>query len=141
MESPDVEMMVPIEAVARFIESGGTASLATVFVDGPVTMVENFAPFVFEGEGAVAAWTAGMRDHAVGLTGLSHAFGPAHDFGRAANEVYFSLPTTWKGVTRGRAFTETGGWSFVLRRLNDAWRVRAYGWAVTGVSFGEVQKF
>ncbi len=136
MDLPDADMMVPVEAVARFIESGGTSSLAGVFVDGPVTMVENFAPFLFEGEGAVAAWTARMRDHAVGLSGLDHAFGAAHDFGGAAEEVYFSLPTTWRGVTRGRAFTETGGWSFLLRRQDGAWRVRAYGWAVTGLSFG-----
>jgi hypothetical protein len=139
MELPDAEMMAPAEAVARFIESGGTTSLVNVFVDGPVTMVENFAPFVFEGEGAVAAWTAGMRDHAVGLTGLRHVFGPAQDFGRAVDEAYFSLPTTWKGVTRGRAFTETGGWSFVLHRQSEAWRIRAYGWAVTGVSFGQTR--
>lgn len=135
METPDSEMMAPVEAVARFIESGGTSSLTGVFVNGPVTMVENFAPFLFEGDGAVADWTARMRDHAVGLTGLVHEFAMAHDFGRVADEAYFSLPTTWRGVTRGRAFTETGGWSFLLRRQEGAWRVRAYGWVVTGLSF------
>jgi hypothetical protein len=41
------------------------------------------------------------------------------------------LPTQWTGVQDGKAFTEHGGWSFLLTREDGAWRIKAYGWSVT----------
>ncbi len=135
MSQPDMPMIAAAHRVARFIETGDEALLAGAFAER-VTIVENFAPFLFEGPDAVANWAREMRAHAEGLSELKHDFGPAHDFSRAGDEVYFSLPTTWRGVTRGRPFTETGGWAFVLVGEDSAWRVRAYAWAVTGFEFG-----
>jgi len=129
-------MLAPAHAVARFIATGDGALLDAAFAPGPVTILENFAPFLFQGEDAVARWAGAMRDHALGLTELTHAFGPAFDFGRAGDEAYFSLPTTWRGVSRGRRFVETGGWSFLMARHSGDWGVRAYGWAVTGLEPG-----
>ncbi len=135
-DQPDAEMLAPAHAVARFIANGDEALLTAAFSPGPVTILENFAPFLFDGEGAVARWADAMRDHAKTLTDLSHSFGPAFDFGLAGDEAYFSLPTTWRGASRGRAFVETGGWSFLIVRHTPGWRVRAYGWAVTGMEAG-----
>jgi hypothetical protein len=125
-------MLAAAERLARFLETRDEALLTDAFARSGVVIVENFAPFVFEGPGAVAAWTAGMQAHLAGLEGLRHAFGPAQDFKHDGDVAYFSLPTTWRGASRGQAFEETGGWSFVLAREAGEWRVRAYGWAVTG---------
>jgi hypothetical protein len=131
---PDPAMMASASRVAAFIESGGTAPLEGVLADRDVAIIENFAPYLFVGPDAVARWSEGMRAHLVGISSLRHAFGPAFDFSRAGDEAYFSLPTTWRGVVRGKTFTETGGWSFVLVKQAGGWRVRAYGWSVTGLS-------
>lgn len=135
-DQPDAEMLAPANAVARFIATGNEALLDVAFAPGPVTILENFAPFLFQGEDAVARWTGAMRDHVRGLTELTHAFGPAFDFSRAGEEAYFSLPTTWRGLSRGRRFIEAGGWSFLMARHSGDWGVRAYGWAVTGLEPG-----
>ena len=127
-------MLAAAERVARFIASGGTASLAGVFVDEGVTIIENFAPYRFTGPDAVAAWSAGMRAHLARVTSLSHSFGPAQDFSCEGDDAFFSLPTTWRGVAGGVAFSEDGGWAFVLKRQGGAWRVAGYGWSVTAVS-------
>lgn len=111
----------------------GAAPLARAFAEGEVTIIENFPPYVFEGPGAVARWSDEMRAHLAGVSSLRHRFGRAHDFSRAGDEVYFSLPTTWRGLSHGKAFTEKGGWSFVLTRRDGEWRVRGYGWSVTGL--------
>ncbi|MHB8528526.1 MAG: hypothetical protein ACYC8V_03330 [Caulobacteraceae bacterium] len=133
-EQPEAEMIAAAEAVARFIETGDGAFLDRAFGQGEATIVENFAPFLFEGPGAVEIWAEAMRGHVRDLSDLSHRFGPAFDFVRAGERVSFSLPTTWRGVAGGKAFIETGGWAFVLARESGAWRVRAYGWAVTRLS-------
>ena len=127
-------MIAAARRVARFIETMDRRLPARTFAAGKVTIVENFPPYLFEGPRAVAAWAKGMRAHLAGVTSLRHSFGRAHDFGRSGDEVYFSLPTVWRGIVRGKPFTEKGGWAFVLMKQKGAWRVRGYGWAVTASS-------
>jgi hypothetical protein len=138
-KSPDASMLDLAQRVARFIETLDDADIAGVFADRDVVIIENFAPYRFEGPKAVMSWAAGMRAHRVDTADLVHAFGTPQDFMRAGDRAFFSLPTTWKGTYCGTAFTETGGWAFVLVNTADApgtpsWRVQSYGWAVTGIS-------
>ena len=131
---PDDAMMAGPEAIARFIATGEDAALAGVFAGRDVTIIENFAPHVFAGSDAVAEWTKAMHAHLEGLAGLSHRFGPACDFSRSGDLAFFSLPTEWRGLARGRPFRENGGWAFVLVNADGQWRVRNYAWAVTEIS-------
>ena len=131
---PDDAMMAGPEAIARFIATGEDAALAGVFAERDVTIIENFAPHVFAGVDAVADWTKAMRAHTEGLAGLAHRFGPACDFSRSEDLAFFSLPTEWRGLARGRRFRENGGWAFVLVAEDGEWRVRSYAWAVTEIS-------
>ena len=74
--------------------------------------------------------------HALGyeLTELSATFGEAHDLSQSGNRAYFSLPTTWTGLTHGRRFEEHGAWSIVIERHVGHWRIVGYGWGVTKYS-------
>lgn len=133
-EQVDPTMMAPIERVARFIASGGEGSPAAAFADRGVIIIENFAPYLFDGPAAVEDWTLGMRAHVVGLTGLRHRFGPPQNVSRDGDVAFLSLPTEWSGFTHGRSFTEHGGWCFVLTKQGVEWRIQNYGWAVTEIA-------
>ena len=133
-DGPEGEMLGVAERVARFIETLDTAHIDAVFADRDVIIIENFAPYRFEGPGAIDAWASGMRAHRDATSDLHHTFGAPQDFGRTDDRAFFSLPTTWTGAFHGRPFVETGGWAFVLTRQRDGWRVLSYGWAVTGVA-------
>ncbi len=135
---PDAAMMVGPEGIARFIETGEAATLAGVFADD-VIIIENFAPFVFAGPRSLALWLEGMRAHLEGTSGLEHSFGDACDYGRVGGVVFFTLPTWWKGLARGRRFREHGGWAFVLVQDAGAWRVSSYAWAVTEICADECE--
>jgi ketosteroid isomerase-like protein len=128
--APDAAMMAPVHAIASFMATLDDAKLAQVFTDD-IVIVENFAPYVFRGADAALRWRDGFRGHADGLSGLVAAFGPARDFSRSGDTVYFVLPTVWTGKTNQKAFEEEGGWAFVLRREGTGWRVASYAWAVT----------
>jgi len=130
-EQPDAAMLAPVERVARFIAQGGVGSPAEAFAGGDVTILENFAPYLFAGAAAVEAWALGMRAHLSGVTALRHRFGQPQNFSRSGDRVFLSLPTQRSGFVDGRAFTERGGWCFVLTKQGHDWRVRSYGWAVT----------
>ena len=135
-EQPDAKMIAAAGRVARYIETLDRTLPARTFASGHVTIVENFPPYLFDGPGAVAAWAKAMRAHLAGITALRHSFGPAHDFSRTGDRAYFSLPTIWRGVIRGKPFTENGGWAFVLTKQKGVWRVRGYGWAVIASTTG-----
>ncbi len=127
---PDAAMMLPVEKIARFIATGDDSCLSA-FAAKDVVILENFAPFLFTGADAVARWAKEMKEHAKGLTGLGHSFGPAQDFRVEDECVFFALPTHWSGHSSGRLFQEDGGWAFLLVRQRGEWKVRSYGWAVT----------
>ncbi|QUD89838.1 hypothetical protein [Phenylobacterium montanum] len=127
---PGPAMMAPIERIARFI-AGGEEACLSAFADDGVTIVENFAPYLFTGPAAAQRWAEAMRAHTTRLTNLAHRFEPACDFSITEDRAYFSLPTHWSGTVDGRRFEEDGGWAFVLVNEHGDWRVLSYGWAVT----------
>ena len=133
-EQPDPAMMAPVERLAAFIASGGIGSPVAAFAGGDVSILENFAPYLFTGAAAVETWALGMRAHLGGLTALRHRFGQPQNFSRTGDQVFLSVPTQWSGFVDGRAFTEQGGWCFVLTKQGPEWRIRNYGWAVTELS-------
>ena len=124
-------MLTPVRALVRFMESGDRTHLRGAFSTRGVTIVENFAPFIFSGDGVVARWSAGFLEHAREMSGLRATFGEAKDFGVRGARAYFALPTTWRGRDAGHAFIERGAWVFVLQRTGPAWRIAAYAWGVT----------
>jgi hypothetical protein len=127
----DRSMMEAVGRLVRFMITRAEADLVGVFADTGVVIVENFAPYTFHGHSAVRDWAEGFRAHAAKLSELKPTFGEPQDFNGDGERVYFSLPTTWTGVSAGRRFSEDGGWSFILVRNGAEWRVQAYGWAVT----------
>jgi hypothetical protein len=133
-ECPDAEIMAPIERIARFMETLDFRFLNDAFAEREIVLIENFPPYVFEGGDAVARWAKGFAEHAKNIRGLSHSFGDPHDFHQDGEVAFLSLPTTWRGTVGASSFTETGGWAFVLLKQARGWRVRNYGWAVTGIA-------
>lgn len=127
-------MMVPVRAITDFMRTLDARDLAGVFADD-VVIVENFAPFVFRGPDAVAAWRSGFAGHARdgGLADLVIRFGRAQDFSQDGDRAFFTLPAKWTGTSQGRGFDEDGGWAFVLDRQGARWRVACYAWVVTAV--------
>ena len=130
-DGPDATIMAPVTALASYMARVEGHVLPPVFVDDGLVIVEDFAPYVFNGKDAAAQWDAGFRHHAVPLRDLKFSFSPAHDFERTGDRVFLVLPTTWRGFYKDRGFEEHGAWSFVLKNAAGQWRILAYGWGAT----------
>jgi hypothetical protein len=130
---PNAEMLEPIHGLVAFMSTLRDGEHPDVFVRRGPCIVENFSPFLFCGPDAQGQWEAGFRAHQADSSesGLVAKFEQAHDFRRSGNRAYFSLPTTWTGLTHGRRFEEHGAWAFVLERDGATWRILSYGWGVT----------
>ena len=68
-------MLAAAQRVAAFLETGDADQPGRAFAGAGVVIVENFAPYLFEGPDTVARWASGMRAHLTGVTALRHAFG------------------------------------------------------------------
>jgi hypothetical protein len=132
-DRPSAAMMEPVHGLVAFMSTLRPGEEPAMFARRGLCIVENFAPFLFCGPHAASDWAAGFRGHAAegGLEELAATFGDAQDFSQSGNRAYFSLPTTWTGLTNGKPFEEHGAWSFVLQRQSNGWRIVAYGWGVT----------
>jgi len=132
---PTEEMLHPVAALAEFMATLPATACPAVFASRGVTIIENFAPYVFVGNRAVARWERGFRLHVSRgkLTSLKVAFGRPHDFGAGGRRAFFVLPTIWTGRAAGVRFEERGAWSVVLIRAGGAWRILGYGWGVTSL--------
>ena len=95
--APEPKMLAAIEQVARFMETLDESNLQNAFAKSDVTIIENFAPYVFKGPNAVEQWAKGFRGHAKGLADLHHSFAAAQDFSVEGDVAFLSLPTTWTG--------------------------------------------
>lgn len=130
---PTPAMLAPVQALATCMARALPAGCALPFAHRGVTIQENFAPFIYAGAGVVERWRRGFMTHleSGGDQNLQFRFGAPQDLDRSAGRVYFTLPTVWTGVSRGRHFEETGAWSFVL--VEDAGRflILGYAWGVT----------
>ena len=135
-EQPTAAMMQPVHGLVAFMSNLRRGEQPTVFARRGLCIVENFAPYLFCGQQAAANWSAGFRAHAAegDLKDLAATFGAAHDFSQSGKRAYFSLPTTWTGLTQEKRFEEHGAWSFVLEQDDGAWHIVGYGWGVTAYS-------
>jgi len=131
-ENLDPVLLVPIEKVARFIETGDE-TLLSAFAKKGVVIIENFAPHLFEGEDAVQRWSKKILSWHKPPSDLvlKHKFGTPQDISIHDDLAFLSLPTHWTISENGNKLEEDGGWAFVLVQEDGEWRVRSYGWAVT----------
>ena len=124
-------MMAPVMVLARYMGQVSGAVLPPVFADDGLVILENFAPYIFNGKDAATRWDLSYRKHVEPLKELKFEFGKVHDFERTGDRVYFVLPTTWRGVQPGSRFEEHGAWAFVLQKSAGQWRILAYGWGAS----------
>ena len=138
-DGPDDAMLRPVQELVSFMITLDAAHLQRSFASTGVTVMENFAPYLFAGAGARRNWEQGFRRHAADgqLSELAADLGKATTFERHKDRVYFSLPTTWTGKSKGQKFIEHGAWAFVLTSTRDGWRIRNYSWAVTEIALAD----
>jgi hypothetical protein len=133
LPGPTAQMMAPIRALSACMASGLPSTCALPFASRGISVSEDFPPYLFAGTDAVGRWASGFRLHLAvgGDQDLSVEFGPAQDFSQDRGRTYFSVPTTWRGVSQGRHFEEHGAWSFVLVESAGQYRILGYAWGVT----------
>lgn len=126
----DPQLAAPIQA---FIDSfnKGDLKAAVATHTGDVAIVDEVAPHVWRGPGAVEAWAGDLAKDATakGLTDQSVALSPATREVVSGDRAYVIVPAVYSFKDRGKAMREAAQMTFSLQKdAAGAWKINAWAW-------------
>jgi hypothetical protein len=132
-EAPGTSALLqPIDRLIRGSDAGYAREISVAYVSAP-TIVDEFAPFHWSGEGAAIRWAHGFTSVAT-ASQLSHIHVVRHApsyvtvMGRHA---WLVVPTDYEYDAAGKPQRESAAWTFVLYYAAGGWRIEASTWAKT----------
>ena len=123
-----------LKSAHGFVDSfnkGDTKGAVAACTDA-VAIVDEFAPFVWHGNGACAAW---MKDYDTdaarrGITDGVVTLGTPLHVDVDGNRAYVVIPSTYAFKLKGKAVKETGSlFTFAMLKGPKGWRIVGWSWA------------
>ncbi|MDP3855676.1 nuclear transport factor 2 family protein [Phenylobacterium sp.] len=126
----DARLAAPI---GQFIDSFNKGDLKAAVAThmGDVAIVDEVAPFVWRGPGAVEAWAGDLAKDATakGLTDQSVALSPATRELVSGDRAYVIVPAVYSFKDHGKPMREAAQMTFSLRKdAAGAWKINAWTW-------------
>jgi ketosteroid isomerase-like protein len=127
------DVTAPIHQFIDGFNKGDVQSAYAAYASGDIIIVDEFAPHLWIGPHAPQDWAADYDKHAqaIGISDGSVKYGPPTRTEVEADVAYVVIPTVYNYKEHGKAMTENGQMTFVLRMEKDAWKITAWTW--TGV--------
>jgi ketosteroid isomerase-like protein len=122
--------------IKQFIDAfnaGDEKAVSASYASGDIVIVDEFAPHIWTGPHAPQDWASDYDKHAQ-ATGVSDGavkYGAPTRAEVEGNAAYVVIPTVYNYKEHGKAITEEGQMTFVLRTEKDAWKIVSWTW--TGV--------
>lgn len=120
----------PIHQFFAAMNKGDMKTASAAFATDTVTIIDEFAPYVWQGNDAVARWGAAFMQDAA-ASGMQ---GPTLDLGRAirvqvdGDTAYAVFPGTLRYSQKGHRMQEVAVMTFALAHTGDGWRIKAWSW-------------
>ena len=106
------------------------ASMASPPSPPPVAIVDEFAPYHWEGANANADWFAGLTrlNAADGVTDMALKLSAPSQLAVNGDWAYAAFPTVIASKHHGKSEAEHGGFAFTLHRQNGGWQIVSWAW-------------
>jgi len=125
------ELTAPIHQFIDGFNTGDVKSAYASYASGDITIIDEFAPHRWTGPKAPQEWAAEYDKHAR-ATGVSEGLVKYSDPTRTeveGNVAYVVVPTVYLYKERGQSTAEEGQMTFVLARVNGAWKIKSWTWS------------
>lgn len=120
----------PEATVQRFLDSfnKGDVDAAQATQFGDVVIVDEFAPFVWQGEGAFGRWLEALTKHdsAAGVTDGHMALGDTIRREVSGDRAYLVVATVYSFRENGNAMRAPARMTFALQKEGPDWRIGAW---------------
>ena len=122
--------------IKQFIDAfnaGDEKAVSASYASGDIVIVDEFAPHIWTGPQAPQDWASDYDKHAQanGVSNSSVKYGAPTRTEVEGDKAYVVIPTVYDYKEHGKAITEEGQMTFVLRTEKDAWKIVSWTW--TGV--------
>ena len=114
---------------AAFNRNDGKA--ATAMCGPGALVIDDFAPHIWQGAGACAAWLAalGAYDQKNGITGASITLHKPWHVEVTGTRAYVVVPVTYAYKQHGKPVNEDGSiWTLVLQKTGADWKIAGWSW-------------
>lgn len=124
----------PLAAVHDYIgafNKGDVNSMAALCAV-PMSILDGMAPHVWHGPTATQDWYRDVliEGEHLGAADYFVTLGEARHVNVTGDAAYIVVPTTMKFKVHGTPITQTGAtFTVALRKIDDGWRIAAWGWA------------
>ena len=94
-------------------------------------IVDEFAPYLWRGEGSAAKWidSYGKDAAARKISGGRVEYGKPVQASGNAGSAYIVLPVTYSFTQDGRKMSAKGSMTFVMSKAGDAWKIAGWTYA------------
>ena len=129
-------MMASIYAFANGDATANAAQLKAACMPN-ATIIDEFAPYQWSGAGSAERYAADVKAFfkASDLTDVHVAIEDPRYWDAKGDSAWVSVPATFWFVMGGKHATESGEFTFVLTKINDAWKVKTSAWTTTSLAF------
>jgi ketosteroid isomerase-like protein len=122
-----------VGTIGRFVDAvnGGDVAGALACLAADVTIVEDIAPFRWQGPAAGAEWMRAMAGNAeaAGMTEGAMRIGAPVRIEVEGEDGYAVVPGVLRLSGGGVSLRSEGSLTFALRRGDDGWLIAAMAWA------------
>ena len=125
----DDAMAVVASTMDKFNAGDANAFIAAHTPDA--TIVDEFAPYQWRGQGSAARWMADYGKDAAArkISGGRVDYGKPVQASGTANSAYIVLPVTYSFTQDGRKMSAKGSMTFVMSKAGDAWKIAGWTYA------------
>jgi ketosteroid isomerase-like protein len=131
--SPATAAMAPVHQFVDGFNRGDT-KMEVAACTSPASVIDEFPPHVWQGPTACADWAAALKaaSASAGYTDELVTLGKPSHVSVEGNRAYVVNPATFTYKVHGKPTSETGIWTFALRKTAAGWRITGWAWATTG---------
>jgi len=122
--------MSAIEAFRDAMIAGDAKGIADVHIEGNVAIIDNVAPFIWNGPNAVADWMLSMtlyleeRNIRDGSIVYHSPIATSAD----GDQAYVLVPAVWSYTSLGIPVHRAASITFALRRTRAGWKIAGWCW-------------
>jgi ketosteroid isomerase-like protein len=130
-QTADAELMAPIQKFVDSFNKGDTTSAAATHAAGAdLTIVDELAPYIWQGAKAFQAWGAALEADAKkqGITEPMVTLSPATRTEHQGDQAYVIVPVVYTFKRSGAAMREAAQMTFVLKKSASGWLIHAWTW-------------
>jgi hypothetical protein len=130
---PDPETIAVIAAVSSMVDAvnqGAFDKAVAAFSPSP-TIVEDIAPYCWQGPGAASAWLAAMGSNAaaLGVTAITMDLGPPDRIDVNQSAAYGVFPGSLRLSGASDELCAIGVLTLTLNKSNERWLIETLAWS------------